>query len=191
MNKKNRFCHGSWVIGHGSLLLIVLLVLSGCGGPEGIGKDWHRVEPPKPAIDFTLQQLDHGSVSLSQYRGKIVVMEFWATWCGPCRFSLPSLEMIYKQYRDRGVVILLLNQDEESVKVRKWAGKRFSAPILLDVKAQVAQRYGVSGIPHLFIVNQDGQVVYEHGGYGGGLEHNLKLILDQMLAPSIPSPSHA
>jgi peroxiredoxin len=157
-----------------------LVALIGCA-PDEITSDWHRIEPPVPAAEFSLEQLDGSTVNLSDYRGQVVIMEFWATWCGPCRFSLPSLEVIYKRFRDRGVSVLLINQDEPVDAIRKWAGTRFTAPILLDEGGRVGQRYGVRGIPRLFIIDEDGNLVYAHAGYGGGLERNLTLILEQLL----------
>lgn len=160
---------------------IVLLTICGCA-PKTVTDDWHRVDPPISAPDFTLSQLDAGAVSLSDLRGKVVIMEFWATWCGPCRFSMPSLDVVYKRFRDRGVTVVLVNEGEPAPRVRQWAGTRFTAPILLDEDTQVGRLYHISSIPRLFIVNQDGQLVYEHSGYGGGLERNLTLILDELLA---------
>ena len=167
---------------------LVVGLLAGCSGcgPDTIGRDWKRVEPPVEAPDFTLPALDGQPVALPTLRGRIVIMEFWATWCGPCRFSLPSLDVIYKRYRDRGVTVLLINEGEEAGRVRKWAQRRFTAPILLDGDLSAGNRYNVQGIPRLFILNQDGRVVYRHSGYGGGLERNLSLILEGMLAPQQP-----
>ena len=157
------------------------MLLVGCGcDSKAIGPDWKRIEPGVPAEDFTLPQLSGGSVKLSDLRGRIVIMECWATWCGPCQFSLPSLEVIYKRYQDRGVTVLLVNQGEPAERVRKWAGKRFTAPILLDQEGIVSRRYHIEGIPRLFIVDRDGQLTYIHEGYGGGLERNLTLILNQL-----------
>lgn len=160
---------------------ILLLALGGCA-PKTVTKDWQRLEPPIPAPDFILPQLDASSVRLSDLRGRVVIMEFWATWCGPCRFSMPSLEVVYKRFRDRGVTVVLVNEGEPAPRVRQWVGTRFTAPILLDEDMRVGRLYRISGIPRLFIVNQDGQLVYEHSGYGGGLERNLTLILDELLA---------
>ena len=165
----------------------LLLVAGVCALPIGgcesstISSDWKRIEPPVAAPDFTLPQLDATSVTRADLHGRIVVMEFWATWCGPCRFSLPSLEVIYRRYRQRGVTVLLINEDDATEKVRAWAQRRFTAPILLDQEGRVGQAYGVQGIPRLFIVDHTGQLVYVHEGSGGGLEHNLTLILDQLL----------
>ena len=163
--------------------MLLVAVLAGCA-PNEITSDWHRIEPRPAAPEYSLQQLDGGMVSLSDFRGKIVIMECWATWCGPCRFSLPSLEVIYKRFEDRGVVVLLINQDEPPDKVRAWANNRFTAPILLDEGGGVAAQYGVRGIPRLFIIDGDGKLAYAHEGYGGGLERNLSLILEQLLSPA-------
>ena len=161
------------------VLLLALLSVAGCES-SGIGRDWRRIEPPAAAAPFTLPQLDGPEVTLTALKGRVVVMEFWATWCTPCRFSLPSLEVIAKRYRDRGVSVLLINLDEEPEKVRAWAERRYTAPILLQ-GGTIADRYRVKSIPRLFIVDQIGRLMWEHQGYGGGLEHSLSLILDELL----------
>ena len=152
--------------------------------------EWRRIDPAIPAPEFTLPQLDGPRVLLSDYRGQVVIMEFWATWCGPCRFSTPSVDAIYRAYRSRGVTALLINEGESANQVRAWAKRRFVAPILLDEDGQVARQYGLVGIPRLFIVDQAGQIVYDHSGYGGGLEQNLKVILEEMLVEPVET-AHA
>jgi len=169
-----------WLLASG-----VVLWLSGCA-PDTVTSDWHRLEPPIPSAEFTLPQLDGGTVSLSDYRGRVVIMEFWATWCPPCRFSLPSLEVISKRFRDRGVTVLLINEGEEVEQIRLWARRRFTSPILLDAAKHVGERYRVFGLPRLFIVDGSGQIIYTHAGYGGGLERNLTLILDGLLSGGSP-----
>ena len=163
-----------------SCCLLLVAVVAGCG-PETISSDWKRVEPPVAAPDFSLALLGGSSVSLDDLRGKVVVMEFWATWCGPCRQAMPSLDAIYRRYRDQGAVILLVNQGEDPETVRAWTKGRFRAPILLDQDQRVGARYGVRGLPQLFVIDQEGRVVYIHSGYGGGLEYNLKLVLTELL----------
>ena len=162
-------------------LILLTALAAGCGGDA---PKWPRLDPPIAAPDFTLQQLDAGTVHLSDLRGRVVIMEFWATWCGPCRFSTPSLDVIYRKFRDRGVTVLLINQGEDAEKVRRWVEGRFQAPILLDQDRRVAMRYGVQGIPRLFIVDQSGKILYTRSGYGGGLERDLTAILDELLAAS-------
>jgi len=108
-------------------------------------------------------------------------MEFWATWCGPCRFSTPSLDVIYRKFRDRGVMVWLINEGEASERIHRWVNGRFQAPILLDQDTRVGYRYGVQGIPQLFVVDQAGQIAYVRSGYGGGLERDLSAILNDLL----------
>ena len=160
------------------------LFLVGCK-PTGMMSDWQRVEPPLEAPPFALPMLNGNSMSLSDMRGQFVLVEFWATWCGPCRYSTPSLEAVYRRYKDRGVAVLLINQGESPEQVRAWAGKRFTAPILLDRDGAVGTRYGVNGIPRLLIIDREGRILYDHSGYAGELERNLGVILDGLLAPTL------
>ena len=154
--------------------------LAGCNAE--LSSDWQRIDPPRPAEAFTLPQLDGPLVSLASLRGRIVIMEFWATWCGPCQYSGPSLDVIHRTYKDRDVSVLLVNVGETPEQVRKWIGNRYAATILLDREGLVSGSYGVSGIPRLFILNREGRILYDHSGYGGGLEQSLTRILNELLA---------
>ena len=162
-----------------------MVAVSGC---EPTTSNWSRVEPAIPATAFTLPQLSGGESSLSELKGRVVIVEFWATWCGPCHYSTPSLEAIYRQYRERGVTVLLINEGDTPEQVRAWAGRRFTAPILLDRDGAVGGRYGVRSIPRLFVIDQRGLILYDESGYRGGLERNLQLILERLL---VPSSAHA
>jgi FolB domain-containing protein len=162
-----------------STLILLAALAAGC---QSQAPQWPRLDPPVAAPDFTLPQLDAGTVHLSDLRGRVVIMEFWATWCGPCRFSTPSLDVIFRKFRDRGATVLLMNQGENPETVRRWVNGRFQAPILLDQDKRVAWQYGVRGIPRLFIVDQAGQIIYAHSGYRGGLERDLTTILNELLA---------
>ena len=159
--------------------LVAGWLVAGCAPSEVA---WQPVEPPVEAPDFSLAALDGGDVRLSELRGRVVVMEFWATWCGPCRYSSPSLEVMYRKYRDRGVTILLVNQAESPEEIRTWAEGRFTAPMLLDAQQAVARQYRVTGLPTLFIIDQQGMIRYHEAGYGGGLERALQRIFEELLA---------
>ena len=162
--------------------LVFAVLAAGCG-PTGLGADWHRVEPRPPAPSFTLTSVAGEPVSLDRLRGKIVVMEFWATWCGPCRFSLPSLELLAQRYAGRGVAVLLINQEEQREAVVAWLDDRYhAAKVLLDQDGAVGAAYQVQSIPRLFVLDADGRIAYLHAGYGGGLERNLAMVLDELLA---------
>ena len=178
--------------GTGSALLsgvaffVLPLVMSGCG--EDV-QPWRRLDPPAAAPNFTLAQLDGPPVHLADLRGKIVVMEFWATWCGPCQYTMPSLETIGRRYKNRGVVVLLVNLGEDADKVRKHVGKRFTMPILLDQNMNIARRYGVVGIPCLFVIDAQGNLVYRRSGYRGQLEKQLGNALDGLLDAQALAPA--
>ena len=159
-----------------------LVIVVGCES-QGRTSHWRRIDPPIAAEPFTLNALDGSPIAITALKGRVVVMEFWATWCTPCRFSLPSLEEVAKRYREKGVSVLLINIGEEPDKVRQWAERRYTTPILLDTGGKVSDRYGVTSIPRLFIADQAGKLVWAHQGYGGGLEAALHQILDELLAP--------
>ena len=159
-------------------LACVALAMGACGSAQR----WQRLPDSVEAPDFTLEQLGGTPVQLSSLRGQVVVMEFWASWCGPCRMSTPSLDAIYRKFRSRGVTVLLVNLQESPETARRWTDGRFAAPILLDREGHVAARYGVHALPRLFIIDRSGRIQYARSGYGGGLERSLGLVLEELLA---------
>ena len=163
------------------LLLYVGLSFYSLTGCQPAAPNWTPLPKPIAAPDFTLPTLAGGTVTLSSLRGQVVIMEFWATWCGPCRYSTPSLDAVYRKFRDRRVSVLLINEGEDADRVRAWVQGRFQAPILLDADTRVGWQYGVRGIPRLFVVDQAGQIVYVRSGYSGGLERNLEAAITQLL----------
>ena len=118
------------------------------------------------AADFTLADLDGRSQSLSQYRGKVVLLNFWATWCKPCTTEMPAMQAVYDRLRDRGFVVLAVNELEEDAKVRehmKTYGHTF--PVLMDRQNRVANMYGVFGLPVSVFIDEQGLVQeYVKGG---------------------------
>jgi peroxiredoxin len=109
------------------------------------------------APDFTLQSLQGSSVTLSNLRGQVVVIDFWASWCDPCEESMPHLQEIHDQYADQGVVVLAINEEESRGVVAQFIeDEEYTFTVLLDSDGAVANQYGVWGIPHTVIVDQDG-----------------------------------
>ena len=108
--------------------------------------------------DFTLKDLKNKPWTLSQLRGKIVLVNFWATWCPPCRKEMPDLEALSKQYREQGLVILAIS-DEEIDKVQPFIAKQgYTFPVLLDPGRKVNTAFHVEGIPKTFIFGRDGKL---------------------------------
>ena len=118
------------------------------------------------AEDFNLTDLEGKSQSLSQYRGKIVLVNFWATWCKPCTTEMPAMQKIYDKLRDKGFVVLAVNELEDDAKVRehiKQYGHTF--PVLMDRDNTVANQFGVFGLPVSVFIDQEGRVQeYVKGG---------------------------
>jgi len=109
--------------------------------------------------DFTLVNLKGKKVTLSDLRGKIVLVNFWATWCPPCRKEMPDLQALYDKYKDQGFVVLSIS-DEEGAKVTPFIKERqISYPVMLDPGRKVHALYQVEGIPKSFVYDRDGKMV--------------------------------
>jgi peroxiredoxin len=119
-----------------------------------------------PAEDFRLVDLEGKSQSLSQYRGKVVLVNFWATWCKPCTTEMPAMQTTYDKLRDKGFVVLAINELEDDAKVRehiKQYGHTF--PVLMDRDNKVANQFGVFGLPVSVFIDEKGVVQeYIKGG---------------------------
>ena len=118
------------------------------------------------AEDFSLIDLEGKTKSLSQYRGKTVLVNFWATWCKPCTTEMPAMQKIYDKLRDKGFVVLAVNELEDDAKVRehiKQYGHTF--PVLMDRDNKVANQFGVFGLPVSVFIDDKGVVQeYIKGG---------------------------
>ena len=119
-----------------------------------------------PAHDFSLAGLDGTQVALSDFRGQPVIVNFWATWCAPCRLEMPEFEQVYRDYQDQGLVILALNQAETPEMVREFfeddLGLSFTP--LLDEETEVAEAYGAVNLPSTFFVDAEGHITAIHRG---------------------------
>ena len=121
------------------------------------------VTPPVAADNFVLQDMDGRRHALEDYRGKVVLINFWATWCPPCVKEMPSLERLYQQLGDQPFVVLAINQWENSDHVFAFMGQIDvfpSFPILFDPDSAVSEAFGVKGLPTSFLLDGEGRVVY-------------------------------
>ena len=129
------------------------------------------ITPSAGAPDFTLPSLDGPNLRLHEQRGQVVMINFWATWCGPCRVEMPHLAKLYEKYRSSGFTILAVNIDEDPHKAAQLArqlGMRF--PVLLDTQKKVSRLYDLGTMPSTVLVDRDGRVRYLHRGYRDGYE---------------------
>jgi peroxiredoxin len=111
--------------------------------------------------DFTLKDLHGKKVTLSELRGKIVMVNFWATWCPPCRLEMPDLDRIYTRFQSQGLVVLSIS-DEDAFKVNSFiAPTGYHTPVLIDAGGAVHKQFHIEGIPKTFIFNRDGKLIGE------------------------------
>lgn len=109
--------------------------------------------------DFTLKDLHNKPWTLSQLRGKIVMVNFWATWCPPCRVEMPNLDVIYTHYTSQGLVILSITDENPFVVSRFLAASTYHPPVLIDPDGAVHKLFHITGIPHTYVLNREGKLV--------------------------------
>jgi thiol-disulfide isomerase/thioredoxin len=112
------------------------------------------------SVDFSLPLVDKSSLALTNLSGKVVFLNFWATWCGPCRAEMPSMEALYQRFKDRGLEILAVNYGEsEEVVSGFFEQYKFSFPAALDPAGQVNGLYGVGALPTTYIIDREGNIL--------------------------------
>jgi thiol-disulfide isomerase/thioredoxin len=129
-------------------------------------------EATGPAPDFVLDSNTGRPVKLSGLKGQVVMINFWASWCGPCRQEMPLLESIYKQYKDKNFTLLGVNVEPDPKAATDWLKKTpVSFPVLYDVKSDVSNLYKVAGMPSTVFVDKKGNLRVIHRGYKPGDEN--------------------
>ena len=138
--------------------------------PANIGNAFAQAGLPmldekQPAKDFTLKLVDGGTVRLSSLKGKVVFLNFWATWCPPCRIEMPSMEALYQHFRNSGLEFVAVDIGEDKNYVAAFIKRmNINFPVALDEDSSVAENYGISVIPTTFIVGKDGNIIIEKTG---------------------------
>ena len=155
-------------------MLALVLLIGGCSSPTP--------QVGKRAPDFQLPNLEGQSISLSDFRGKPVLLNFWATWCPPCRFEMPFIQLIFGESSDTGLVVLAIDIGEAPDKVKDYLQSgNYSFPVLLDTNQAVALDYNVRAIPTTFLIDKDGIIqVIKVGAFSGTAE------IEKSLAKIIP-----
>ena len=131
----------------------------------------HAVAPAMAAPDFTLRTVNGPNLRLKEQRGQVVMVNFWATWCGPCRQEMPHLNRLYDKYRKSGFVLLGVNVDDDPQSAIDLANKLgIKFPVLLDTDKAVSRQYDLSTMPSTVLIDRDGKVRQVHQGYLSGYE---------------------
>jgi len=144
---------------------LVLAALVACAAPAVAGD----ATPQAPA--FTLASRAGGQVSLADLKGQVVMINFWASWCGPCRQEFPALDQIYAKYKPMGFTLVAINVESEKADAEKFLAKTTASfPILFDPDNKVSGEYGVSAMPTTVLVDRQGRVRWLHRAYKPGDE---------------------
>ncbi|MEA2603304.1 MAG: hypothetical protein QOF89_4296 [Acidobacteriota bacterium] len=145
--------------------LAASLLLLSCSDGSSAG----QAAAPGAKVDFRLPSVDGRTLGPKDFGGQVVVVDFWATWCGPCRLQAQILEPVYRDYKGRGVQFLAANVGEEADTVKKFLkDKPFPYPVLLDPKQSVAGDLGVLALPTLLVINKKGKISYFQSGIADG-----------------------
>ena len=171
------------------LLLIILLSIS-----FSLNADWQQPELSHnltvinniiPAKDFELEDMDEEKTRLSDYRGKVVLLNFWATWCPPCIREMPSMERLHQQVDAEDFKVVAVNQMEDADEVFAFTGQLEIDPtfeILFDTNSKVSQDYAVRGLPTTFLIDKKGNIRYRAVG-GREFDHiEVIKIVKQLMA---------
>ena len=136
----------------------------------------------KPAPDFTLKSIGGKNLKLSEYVGNVVFLNFWASWCAPCREEMPLLDALHQKYEDLGFVVLGVNVEEQTDLARSYISRRpVKFPILLDPQNQVSKAYNVIAMPTSVVIDRSGNMRYLHQGYKAGDEAQYSKIVKQLI----------
>jgi thiol-disulfide isomerase/thioredoxin len=169
----------------GLVLVLALLAAAGLTGR----RLWAVAAGPRPpsagtlAPAFSAPQLEGGELALSDFSGEVVVLDFWATWCPPCRKAMPKIEALSEQYADQSVVVYAVNQQESAEKVKQFMEQQdLDLTVLLDKSGSIGSNYGVRGIPTTVLIGKDGTVQATHSGYSPTIQDMLSSQIDKLLA---------
>ncbi|MGD0075582.1 MAG: TlpA disulfide reductase family protein [Candidatus Binataceae bacterium] len=178
------------VAGIGVVLIVVGLVAVGLqrlkphGAGSGATAPGEEVAAGELAANFNLQDLDGHHVTLESLRGKVVFLNVWATWCGPCREEMPSMETLFNKYKNRkDFVMLAISQDQMgrdvvAPYVQKY-GYHFE--VLLDPDNRIGDAYGITGVPETFIIDRKGRIVAHHMGSFDWSRDEVSAAIDELL----------
>jgi peroxiredoxin len=156
-------------------LLAVALAAGAVGGAAG-------ADASGPAPAFTLATLNGESATLSQYKGQVVMLNFWATWCGPCQQEMPLLDQMYKKYKPAGFTLIGVNVDKDAPPVKQLLERKpVGFPVLLDPASQVSKSYHVDEMPSTVLIDRKGNIRYLHRGYKPGDENEYQDRIRQLI----------
>jgi len=167
-------------------VLFLFMIIAGCGRAEANSnnkKNEEKVGLAKSNIapDFTLNDMEGNSHTLSQYRGQVILIDFWATWCPPCVVEIPHFVKLYNKYNEKGFVILGASLDNNEKKLKSFVSNQaMNYPVLVNA-GNVSSKYAIQAIPTAYLIDKQGKIEKKFVGYRPGYEKEIEKILLKLL----------
>jgi peroxiredoxin len=170
-----------------TLLLISIFVLADAGTAVSASRGSLL---GSRAPDFALRDMNGNYVSISALRGKVLVLNFWATWCPPCKLEMPSLNRLHNDYRAKGLEVVAISTDSSEKGIRDYTGEmRLSLRILRDSDGRISELYGVYSLPTTYVIDQSGMVVLHYMGEQDWDSPKIRAELEALLNRSSQAPN--
>ncbi len=169
------------------ILLLIIPVFAGCNTNKqntSNNTNNQNTSNRQKAPDFSWQTQNGKIVHLTDLKGKVVLLDFWATWCGPCRETIPHVEALYKKYKDKGVVVIGVNLDKASGRAAvsqfiKNNGMTYL--VISDANGSTASKYGATSIPRFFFIDKQGNIAKMIVGYDPSMEEKFSKEIDSLI----------
>lgn len=179
-------------------LLVILLVMAvfvgaGCkknsGGSAGKKSNSEEVKPihngsnveeKDTGVNFTLMGIDGKTYNMKNFKGKVVLLDFWASWCGPCKISIPHFEKLYSQYKDEGFIVFGIGLENAQNLIRASKALKINYPVLQGTQ-EIAQAFRIRAIPTTFLLDKKGKIVYAQVGFNSSLPAILSHKIDSLI----------
>jgi peroxiredoxin len=160
------------------LCLVSLLSLAHCASQE---------QPSSLAPDFSIKTLDGQEITLSRLRGKVILIDFWATWCGPCRESIPHLIHLHNTYKAKGFEVIGLSQDKGDVETVRNFVKSLDIPYPIAMSPEeVSRRFGVSALPTTVLIDREGRIQQKVLGFNTAIAKQMTSKIEELLSQKGP-----
>ena len=173
-----------WMLAAVAAVGLAVVAINGAGrGGVDVGwrrPAWRAIRTPRaPNFDFTLKDLNGGDVKLSAFKGKVILLDFWATWCGPCKLEIPWFVEFQQKYKDRGFTVVGISSDDTIDKLKPFAAEyKMNYPVLQGLgRDDVPDAFGpIYGLPTTLLISRDGKICRRHMGLASKAQFDKEIL---------------
>ncbi len=167
-----------------AIMLLLLIPVAVLGQQQEVLRNLKLapVDHPGPAPHFSSMTPGGEKMGIDDFKGKLVVLNFWATWCPPCRLEMPSMERLYQEFKGEGLEVVAINFMEREKPITSFLKENgFTFPVLLDKKGEIARSYGVHGLPVTFLIARNGNLLARSMGYKDWYKPEIRQLISKLL----------